>query len=445
MNIFTRLNASAKTAGIFVAISKAISDGIGWIALTIGAFIKALKDSKGISYIIDTFVNGFKSLKEAMGGLITALKDSKFISTILGNIKRSFDSISTVNTKGLDDSTEKLKKLLESIKKAFGPLMDYIAERSELMRKRLEPVLNFIKDVFGKIRDYVSEKWDLMGFNGIIDIFKGLLGGGILLSLMQFVKNLSGLTRAIGDFGGIKSGFAGLFGGVQRTLLGLQNTLKAYQQNLKAKQLITIASAIAILVASLFILTLLDEKKMLAGIGVITALVVDLTASMILLKKFGGGIKGVGALLVMASAVLILTSALALLKDVDPNAIYALSVVLGELVLASILMGKVKKVSTANFLGMALSLTIIAGAVKIFGNMKIDQLKQGLMAVSILLGEMLVFSLVMGAIGKNAASILAAGISMGIIAIALLELTGVGRISRYYAGSRSRSQSFRKS
>ena len=411
LNIFTRLNIAAKNSNVFIVISKTIADSIGWIATKLGGFIKVIKDSKSINSIINVFVNSLNGLKKSMGEFVKVLKDSKLISTIFDNIRKSFENVPNLDGNGFDIFAQKIENFVSSVKKVFEPMVTYI-------KNKIGPSIEFLKELVSKVKDFVSEKWNTMGFEGIIDILKGLLSGGVIYSLMQFVRSITGLSEGIKSFGGIKNNFNGV-------LRGLQITLKAYQDNLKSKQLITIAGAIGILVASLFVLTLLDESKMLAGIGVISALVLDLSAAMVIISKFGGGMRGVGALLVMASAIFILAGALSLLKDVNPDAIYAMSAILAELVISSILMGKIKKTGTANFIGMAVSLAVMAGAVKIFGNMDINELKQGIAAVSILFGEMLIFSLVMGKIGKNPGAIMAAGVAMSIIAVALLELTGV--------------------
>ena len=71
--------------------------------------------------------------------------------------------------------------------------------------------------------------------------------------------------------GSIKESFIGILDSVR-------GCFEAYQSQLQAGTLLKIASAIAILVASLVALSLIDSAKLSAALGAITVLFADLMA-----------------------------------------------------------------------------------------------------------------------------------------------------------------------
>lgn len=388
----TNLHKAATKAEVFAKISKSISTGI-------------------------TFI-GTKAVK-IFG---TTIKDiSNWIAILTEKIKTFFGNMPKIDISGITKPFEKIREI-------FNKPLIKDADKVSSNTKKVSDSLSSLSKTLKPVQETFSKAWDTVGFSGLIDIFKALVTGGVGIAIIKFFKSITGLSNTTGKAISSLGGLSGVFG-------ELGNTLKAYQSSLKSKQLKEIAIAIGILVASLAVLTFLDEKKMLAGVGVITVLFANLSASMIMLKKFGGGVKTSMQMLVLATSILILSGALMMLKNVDPNSIYAVSAIIGELVLANILLSKVGKSSkgTANLIGMAMAVNLIAIAVKIFGKMDPDELKQGIIAISILMGEMLLFSVIIGNFGGKAGSMLAAGIAMGLIAIALLELVGVVAILAQFA------------
>lgn len=391
---FTNLNESAKKAGTFVAVAKAIADAIVWLATKIGEGIKAIKDSK---FFTETLTNMFQTIKDWVNNIPGFDKLTGFFE----RLGEKIGGMKGINTEGLDKIHNKLKAFFTYVGDKLGPVWD------------------FIKDVFDKIKTFFAETWETEGLNGFLKIAGAFAVGGAGYGILDFFKSLAGVGDGVSD---IVDGFSG-------TLDGLRGTLEAYQSKINAEKIKTIAIAIGILAVSLLILTLLPSDKLLNASLAITALFANLGAAMVTLDKSGGGGKKAAAnMLLMSAAILVLSTALKQLKDIDPNSMLALTLVIAELVAASRLMGSgggdMFK-AAAGLDAFATGILILAGAAKIFGSMDVDQLKQGLTAISILMGEMLVFSVVMGNFGGNAASLFAAGIAMGIIAVALLELTGV--------------------
>ncbi len=85
--------------------------------------------------------------------------------------------------------------------------------------------------------------------------------------------------------------------------------------------MLKIASAIAILAASIVAISLIDSEKLCASLGAITVLFAELMASMSVFTKISGDVKGAvkssTVMLAMSTSILILASALKKIGDLD--------------------------------------------------------------------------------------------------------------------------------
>lgn len=409
---FIQLKDSAEKADTFAKIATEISDGLFNIATSIQKFYKMVSEAKITKDILTSAGKAADKFKEIFASLVTAIKGSTFISGILEKLNESLAKLFSPDAiggkdSGLDKYTTKMKSFKETITGI------------------LEPIKDFISGIYNSIKDNLRKDWKFDSFEDFLSILKTLVASGIGISISKFIGSLTGISKSTA--GAIDS-FANFGNHFNSILTGFQGVLKSYQDNLQAQKLMTIAGAIALLVGSLAVLTLLDEKKMLIGIGVITALFIDLSGGMLALSK-AGGLTGVSLnMLAMAGAIMLISSSLLMLQKVNPNTIFALSIIIGELVLANVIMSKIKSVplGAANMLTlMAVAVDAIAIAVLILGKMNPEELTNGIKGVSILMAEMVLFSVVMGKFGKNPAGVLAAGLAMGAISLAILQLAGV--------------------
>lgn len=437
---FIGLKDAAKKGEIFTKISKAISNGIIWFAEKIKTAYNIIKNSKFISdavtvirKIFEKFPKKFPNWNEFTNwikGIITNIKAwfqklpkfdelSTWIKGIVDKIKGWFQKLPKFD--GFSEWLKGIKSPIKDIGKIDTGGFDTIKEKISAfftgLKEKIAPVSDFLKEVFGKIKEFFAKKWSTEGLNGFIKIIATFFAGGIGAGIIKLLKSITGITDSAGDIG---NGLTGI-------LTGVKDTLKGYQDTLKSKQLLTIAAAIGILAISLIAISLLDPIKMAAGAGAITALFANLTASMALFSKMGNAKKMAGQMILIAAAVLILSIALKNVKDVDINSVLVLTTVVAELVAAALLLSKMKNIksSSANLLALSSSIFVISAAAKIFATMSISELKQGIIAVSILMAELVLFALVMSNFGGSGASMIGAGIALGIMSLALLELSGI--------------------
>ena len=265
-----------------------------------------------------------------------------------------------------------------------------------------------ISNVFGGMFDWLKDAFGENGLMTIVELIKGLLSGGLLLSLINFIKGLSSPLSEIKDF---VSDFTSSITGVLDDLRGV---LQAYQTNLKADALLKLAAAIAILTVALIALTMMDSSKLTDAVIAIGLLFAELMAAMSMFTKLSGT-GGSGGLLdfaktmysmqvvstvmiKMSAAILILASALRMISGLG----------LGELAvglagiagLAAILVATAKLLgnNTKGAIKGAVQMVIFTAAIAILASvcetlayLSWEELAKGLIGVGVLLGAVALF------------------------------------------------------
>lgn len=260
-----------------------------------------------------------------------------------------------------------------------------------------------LTEAFGKLFETLAKQSGNANFSGVMDFLNLLATGGFGIGIIAAIK---GLPEGIkGLFGGIEetvSGIKGIATGFVDILDGLKGCLEAYQTQLKAGALIKIATAIAILAASLLVLSLIDSAKLTMAIGAITALFAELMTSMAIFNKIGGTSKGMTkacvAMISISVAVLILATALKKLADLSWDGIAKGMVgVLGltAIVVASAkVLGKGGKTVIKGALQMvifAAAIKVLASACKDLSSLSWEELGKGLVGVGALMAMVVLF------------------------------------------------------
>ena len=171
---------------------------------------------------------------------------------------------------------------------------------------------------------------------------------------------------------------------------------------MQAGTLLKIASAIAILTASLIALSLVDSEKLNVALGAITVLFAELLASMAVFNKISGQatgvMKSVTAMLGIATAVLILASALKKIADLDAKQLTTGLIGVAGLTAMMVAAAKAMSSNSKTIIKGATQMVIFAAAIKILASVceqlaKLDwnQLAKGLVGVGVLLAEVSLF------------------------------------------------------
>lgn len=414
--------------------------------------------------IITDVVKSLFGFSETMSPVTDGLKGvilrvSEFIINLREGMKSSggfFNSLKPIMDK-LAPYTEKLKEFYERLKDVvsllkekvsgfklpdFSGVKDFLANFVGGLSINLKP-LTLLWEIFGKtlgiiwklitkfipifakfatsagegISSFLSNVYDKLENIDVTTIFTAIntgLFGGILLAIKRFI-----------DTGG------DVFGGVANILDGVGDSLRAWQSNLKAKTLLTIAGAIAVLAISIAIIGSVDSAKVTSSLGAMTVLILQLFAAMKAFSTVSSGIGSVATmtfgLLGISTALLLISVAVANLSRIDPEALtqgtLALTAIIFLLRGAATELSKssAKAIAGATALGiLSIALNIVVLAVFALGSIDPGKLTQGLLALTAILAELVIFvNLISGTKGLIAAS---AGIY--ILSAALVLLTG---------------------
>ena len=249
-----------------------------------------------------------------------------------------------------------------------------------------------IADAMGKVGSSLIDSIGNADFSGVIDLLNGISFGAIAVGITKFV---GAIKEQLDSIGSIKESFIGILDSVR-------GCFEAYQSQLQAGTLLKIASAIAILVASLVALSLIDSAKLSVALGAITVLFADLMASMAVFNKISGQASGVirstTAMLAISTSVLILASALKKLGDLDAKQLATgLTGVVG-LTATMIVAAKSLSKGGPTIIKGASQMVIFAAAIKILASacedlsaLDWEELAKGLVGVGVLLAEVSLF------------------------------------------------------
>jgi len=402
-----------------------LSDGIFGITARIGDAITAFRNFINESKIISTTVDVIVKLIELFG---TGLKNVQHI--LLD--KFAFPALDVIGKglKGVVDRIGEVVKGSASMGSSFGDAVSKM--RDKLEKSGIENALSKIRDglikmgsgVVNKVIPAIGEGFgkifsSLMNgnFNNIFSMIESFLAGGVIVKI----------TKLLNSFADIASGAADFAAQITSILDGVRGSLQAYQNQLKAKTLVSIATAIAILAGSLFVISNIPADKMAAALAGITGLMGNLAAMMVLFNKFGGisNIKSYSSMILMSTAVTILAGALKKIGDLNLQqmaiGLTGITVLMGDLVGAAMLMSLNKKAVIKGAGGMILfakAIEILGKACVNIAQLSWEGLAKGLAGVSVLIGEIALFL----NFGNTGAKTIASATGILILSQAIKEL-----------------------
>lgn len=369
---------------------------------------------KGLFAILDivkqAFSAIFTAIKPLFGGLGTLGDGILGFTGGVGDAIVAFDEF--IKTSGAFQKVgEDIATVIQTIMTALSTLKNKIKEKFESanfevfhsLLERIHERMAQVGEAAGEMKSGVIVAFEVIGsslaknlgeanFSGIIDLLNGISFGAIAVGITKFVGTF---RKAIEDIGSFKESFIGILDSVR-------GCFEAYQNQLQAGTLLKIASAIAILTASLIALSLVDSEKLNVALGAITVLFADLLASMAVFNKISGQVTGVvksvTAMLGIATAVLILASALKKIADLDAKQLTTGLIGVAGLTTMMVAAAKAMSSNSKAIIKGATQMVIFAAAIKILASVceqlaKLDwnQLAKGLVGVGVLLAEVSLF------------------------------------------------------
>lgn len=366
-------------SAIFTAI-KPLFGGLG----TLGDGILGFTGGVGDAIVaFDEFIKTSGAFQKVGEGIATVIQTIMIaLSTLKNKIKEKFES---ANFEVFHSLLERIHERMAQVGEAAGEMKSGVIVAFEVIGETLAncQFVQLLSAVWNAVKTIGS---------GIIDLLNGISFGAIAVGITKFVGTF---RKAIEDIGSFKESFIGILDSVR-------GCFEAYQNQLQAGTLLKIASAIAILTASLIALSLVDSEKLNVALGAITVLFADLLASMAVFNKISGQVTGVvksvTAMLGIATAVLILASALKKIADLDAKQLTTGLIGVAGLTTMMVAAAKAMSSNSKAIIKGATQMVIFAAAIKILASVceqlaKLDwnQLAKGLVGVGVLLAEVSLF------------------------------------------------------
>ena len=293
----------------------------------------------------------------------------------------------------------------------------------------LKPGIDNISAFFGEVAAKIKAFFDKATFQDILALVNTGLFMGFYMAARSFFVNFSKLFENVG----------GTFKSISKVFDGLTGSLKGMQQNLQAKALLEIAGAVAILAASVALITLLDQDKIWVAISAIGALIGSLVGSMVALDKWAsnnGVVKVSIAITLMANALLIMAGAVAIFGNMDAGTLsqglLTIASTLAMLVAVAMGLGKVEGnilSASAAILIMSVALTAFAGVIALFALFNWNTVAEGLgymaATLGVLAGAFILLDKVKTSMIEGAAAMVIVGFAMTVLAGAIAAFSAL--------------------
>ena len=332
--------------------------------------------------IIKTGLSVVKTFGKALFTLIGVFRPlGELVITAVGFLSKWVDKTAEAarNSKWLSNTVNTVVEAIKKFANAAGNMLKKLLS--------YESALNFFKGLFNLIKNVGLAIGKFLG---------GIIRNGNLNQVMKLVN--SGLiSAALIKLQGVFKSFKGVADNAAGILESIKGVLESYQKDIEAKTLIKIASAVAILVGSIWILSSIDGASLIKGIGAMGLLMAELMLCFKVLTKMGEDkiyARSSLALISLSLSLLILGSAIKKIGSLNfgqmMTGLIGLAGAMVVLTSAIYLLpddGKTKK-KTKGLITLSLSLLIMSVALKKLGSMKLTEIVKSLVTMMISLSVM---------------------------------------------------------
>ena len=373
-----------------------LADGILTITAGIGDFLvginEAAKQGEFFGTVAQTVASALEFVVSGIERLTGFLADAfaapglESFQALLGRIQTRIGQVIDVVSGlggGVSDAADTMDSALENSK--FLQMLQTIFNGAKTL-------VSGIIGVFGGLAGALVESLSNANFSGVIDLLNGVSLGAIALGIKKFLDSFREVTDSVGS---IKEGVIGILDGVK-------GCFQAWQNDVNAKALLKIATAVAVLSASILTISLIDSEKLTASLGAITVLFTELMAAMAVFGKLDLNVRGTmkrsTAMIALSSSVLILASALKSIATLEPEQMAAGLAGIAGLMAALVAAAKVLGSGSSSIIKGSAQMVVFAAAIKILASACADLaqldlagLAKGLIGVGVLLAEVSLF------------------------------------------------------
>lgn len=456
------LDQTIRTTGIFKTVVQGVVDFLKAAADGINAVFQSITGFT-ISDALDRIAEKLQGFREAVRNFIDGLRsDSEEAKTTTDHVEKAFSPLGTL--------FEGLRRLFNGMVQVFRSFIPAFAG-----------IATGVGKAVGTIGDSLGEMFANADFGKIFEIVRGGVLTSLGLSLKGLIDNLRGLSESAGG----SSGLTGILNPLRETLETYQNNLKAdtlikiagaigiltasvlvlstidsdalgqsvvalgalfgelvgtmallskgadtvktVKMTAMGAALDLVAGAVFILAGAMKKLAALNPDQIVQGLVSIGTLLGELVIFLKFADFNGIGVTRALGLIFLATALRSMAKAVETIGSMDIGAItrglIGLGVAMTELVAFLKLadFGGSGIGQGAGLLLIAAGLNTIASAVAKIGGLDVDALAKGLAAITVILGEIGIFTAVLSATGAGNAAAVGAGlliISGGITVLA---------------------------
>lgn len=376
------------------------------LATKVRNFMSAISNSGPVQALSDAIRDLGKWIGSLFSGDSSAEADN--MGSSFGRIGDRIDSIS--------ESGERLAGVWEAIKQGFNAL--YMAVSAWLRE---------LSEMVGNLWDNLTESLRNGDFSQIADLFNVGLMGALGIAIHSFLRN------------GVN------FNVMNKLTFNLKNmfnelriSLQAFQMEIRARALLKIAEAVAILTASLLVLSLIDSAALTKALVATAAGLSELMGAMMIMGKTGVEVAKLELIVLalngLAAALVVFSIAVAIFGAMDTDTLAkGLAGAAASLTMLAVA-GNFMQGSIGGAFAMGImagALIVMAGAVALFGMMELDTLAKGLIgifgALMVIGGSAYILQSVAPMIAELGAALIpfSIGIALAAGAIALFALIGL--------------------
>lgn len=403
---------------------------------SISNFYRAHKEMEGFKNVMVGVFSIFKAAGNIIAGVAKVF--IAFVKAITGITSKSVS---------LSEAFANIGKALAKISGATD-IFDFLASTVEGAGNVISKVFDTIFKSIGKlISGFGKTVGSIDDLNGAMTmmglLWTGLFGGQLLakikFNLSSYISLFTGVKNVINTF---LVTAKKLPSNISGTLTALTNALNNMTTEVQAKALKQIALGVLALAVALKILSEIDNEDLAKGLGAVTTLLAEMVGAMAILMKllssgdFAKSAKGIyalgsvtNALIKIGVAMILMASALKMISGLDPKqlatGLIGLTVMLGAVLGFVLVLDKYQN-SVADtkvglmMIGIALALSTMAKAVQILGSLKPTELAKGLGSIVVIMGAIFGFMTAISKMGvKSSGGMVAAGVGMIAIATAI--------------------------
>lgn len=399
------------------------------VAGAIGTLVKAFNDalvssgviSKSFTSIGDTIANFLEPIVETLGIEFDKLADkirgwASDIENGVSPLPGIFESVKNAVIGFFDAINIKFPSFaegmtfFEKVRKVFGDFLKFIEPITSKIGSEIKRVFEDIKIAFANLsfQDILTG----VGTGTLFAFFKQLT------DLINKLKGMLGKGKEAAGGGGIKE----FFNNIKEGITGITDAVK---DAANVSTLLEVAGAILLISLAMARLSAIPQQELANAFSAITAVLIEIFGFLYLFdKSFKQAdldrFKKMGDMLLKLSASMyVIGKALSTMAEIPADglkrSVIALGAVLLEFVAFAKLTGKVEGFKSDGMIKMALSLVIIASAVKKLGDLEPEQLVKGVVAMGAILLEIAGFQALLNKFGSVGGL---AGIGAGMILIA---------------------------